>query len=164
MELNDEKLAKIAKGILEGSIVNGYRVVHDGVTPSFRKKMLESGFEGYRKLIDSVEEEVKSRTEVQTYNVIAASTSLRHKPYFTFTWRPEDWPFTIKYETASDGLEDISTKLRDVEEQRKRERYASLHIVYPHECHKDLQPLISENPEERRREWHNLLQSVVNIL
>lgn len=163
MNSGEKNLEKIAYGIREGSIINNYRVLFGSLTPSFRKRLLETDFNGYRKLMNSVEEEIRERVGWSMEAVIAATASLRHKPYFNFTWKPQDWAYSIKYETMSGGMEDVDMRLARIKKLRKLERHACLHIVLPitSESTKILKPLISEERRERRKEWENLLQSAL---
>jgi HD superfamily phosphohydrolase len=164
MNSGDKGLEKVAHGIREGSIINNYRVLFGPLTPSFKKRLLESDFKGYRKLMSAVEEETRERIGGNKKALIAASASKRHKPYFNFTWKPEDWTYTIKYETMSGGLEDVGIRLAKIEKLRKMERYAYLHVVFPITAGstKILKPLMSEDRRKRRKEWESFLQAALN--
>lgn len=164
MNPGDKVLEKVAHGIREGSITNNYRVLYGPLTPSFKKRLLESDFKGYRKLMDPVEEEIRERIGGNKEALIAASASKRHKPYFNFTWKPEDWTYTLKYETVTGGLEDVGIRLAKIEKLRKLERYAYLHVVFPIMAGSTeiLKPLMSEDRRIRRRAWESFLQAALN--
>lgn len=164
MNSGDKSLERMVHGIREGSIINNYRVLFRPLTQSFKKRLLESDFNGYRKLMDVVEEEIRERIGSSKQAVIAATASKRHKPYFNFTWKPEDWPYSIKYETLSGGMEDIEERLPGIKRLRRLERFAYLHIIFPTTSKSTtfLGSLISGNIQERRKGWENLLQSALS--